>query len=304
MSNQCYICKNQVPEFNWNRSEPGARIKCELCGEYRLSERLAQDLHYNLPDNYIYSGILREHFEQGIILWVESLEELRDSVVIPQNPIECIDRILLYIMSKVDSSDKGIEFKPTDYSICYSKNYSEFKFLLNKAVAIGYLEKPSDRHFRLDLHGWNRLTNLPQREFRPNQAFVAMWFHKDLDDIWESGLKPALEQTNYIPVRLDRTEYNDKIDDRIIAEIRKSGLLVADFTGQRGSVYFEAGFALGLGIPVIWTCRDADAENLHFDTRQYNYIVWTDFSDLKEKLINRIEATLPNRPQTALINVS
>lgn len=115
--------------------------------------------------------------------------------------------------------------------------------------------------------------------------------------MWENGLKIALEQTNYIPIRIDRTEHNDKIDDRIIAEIRKSGLLVADFTGQRGGVYFEAGFVLGLGIPVIWTCRDTDVEKLHFDTRQYNHIVWTDSSELKEKLINRIEATLPNRPK-------
>ena len=127
-----------------------------------------------------------------------------------------------------------------------------------------------------------------------------MWFHNDLNDSWENGLKPALKQTGYDPIRLDRTEYNEKIDDRIVAEIRKSGLLIADFTGQRGSVYFEAGFAMGLGIPVIWTCRDTDINDLHFDTRQYNYIVWKDTEELKERLINRIEATLPNRPKPRL----
>ncbi len=92
-------------------------------------------------------------------------------------------------------------------------------------------------------------------------------------------------------------EHNGKIDDLIIAEIRKSGLLVADFTGQRGGVYFEAGFAMGLGIPVICTCRNDDVEKLHFDTRQYNHIVWTDAADLKEKLQLRIEASPPNRPK-------
>ena len=122
-----------------------------------------------------------------------------------------------------------------------------------------------------------------------------MWFHKDLEDAWENGLKVALQQTGYDPIRIDRTEHNEKIDDRIIAEVRKSGLLVADFTGQRGGVYFEAGFAMGLGIPVIWTCKDTDIGNLHFDTRQYNHIAWKDVDDLKDRLINRIEATLPNR---------
>lgn len=87
-------------------------------------------------------------------------------------------------------------------------------------------------------------------------------------------------------------EHNEKIDDRIIAEIRQSSLIVADFTGQRGGVYFEAGFAKGLGIPVIWTCHEDGVENLHFDTRQYNHIVWESPEDLKTKLINRISATL------------
>ena len=120
---------------------------------------------------------------------------------------------------------------------------------------------------RLALNGWKRLAELPQKETRPSQAFVAMWFHKELEVAWEEGLKPALKQTGYDPICIDRTEHNEKIDDRIIAEIRKSGLLVADFTGQRGGVYFEAGFAMGLGIPVIWTCRETDIGNLHFDTR-------------------------------------
>jgi nucleoside 2-deoxyribosyltransferase len=64
---------------------------------------------------------------------------------------------------------------------------------------------------------------------------------------------------------------------------------------QRGGVYFEAGFAMGLGKLVIWTCHEDDVEKLHFDTRQYNHIVWTDATDLKEKLMLRIEATLPDR---------
>ena len=88
-------------------------------------------------------------------------------------------------------------------------------------------------------------------------------------------------------------EHNEKIDDRIIAEIRQSGLVVADFTGQRGGVYYEAGFANGLGIPLIWTCHDDAVENLHFDTRQYNHIVWQEPVDLRSQLVDRIAATLP-----------
>jgi hypothetical protein len=48
--------------------------------------------------------------------------------------------------------------------------------------------------------------------------------------------------------------------------------MVADFTGHRGGVYFEAGDGLGLGIPAIWTCRYDELKKSHFDMRQFNYI--------------------------------
>ena len=60
-----------------------------------------------------------------------------------------------------------------------------------------------------------------------------------------------------------------------------------------GVIHFEAGLAMGLGRPVIWTCRKDDFENTHFDTRQYNHIVWETPEDLREKLADRIRATIP-----------
>ena len=89
------------------------------------------------------------------------------------------------------------------------------------------------------------------------------------------------------PVRIDQQEHNNKIDDEIIAEIRRSRFVVADFTqgekGARGGVYYEAGFAQGLGIEVIFTCRKdvLDNNDIHFDTRQYNHIGWETPEELR-----------------------
>lgn len=79
-------------------------------------------------------------------------------------------------------------------------------------------------------------------------------------------------------------------------QIRKSRFLVADFTEQKHGVYFEAGFALGLGRNVIWTCRKNDMKNLHFDIRQYNCIDWQNESELSARLKLRIEAILGAGP--------
>ena len=152
--------------------------------------------------------------------------------------------------------------------------------------------------------GWHRFNELQETRIDSSQAFVAMWFDAALDPVWKEGFEPALKQTGYDPLRIDEKQFNDKIDDQIIAEIRRSGLLVADVTGHRGGVYFEAGFALGLGIPVIWTCRKDELNKAHFDTRQYNHIDWEYAQDLKTRLVNRIEATGLSRlrPAQAVVN--
>ena len=99
----------------------------------------------------------------------------------------------------------------------------------------------------------------------------------------------------------------NKIDDEIIAEIQRSRFLVADFThgddGARGGVYYEAGFAHGLNRPVIFSCRENMVDKLHFDTRQYNHILWKNenLDEFRKDLTNRIEALIgegPNKGQT------
>ena len=135
---------------------------------------------------------------------------------------------------------------------------------------------------------------------RPNssQVFVAMWFDESMSDAWEKGIKPAIKNSGYEPFRIDEVKDVIKIDDRIIAEIKRSRFLVADFThgkdGARGSVYYEAGFAQGLEIPVIFTCRKDLIDKVHFDIRQYYHIPWekSNLKDLRKNLEDRIWARI------------
>ena len=147
--------------------------------------------------------------------------------------------------------------------------------------------------------GYRRIEEL---ETNPDssQCFVAMWFGDEMDKAYENGIRPAIEATGYSPVRIDQKQFNGKIDDEIIAQIRRSRFLVADFTqgkdGARGGVYYEAGFAHGLNLQVIFTCRKDMIDKAHFDTRQFNHIVWEDYDDLRVKLSNRIGSVLGDGP--------
>ena len=81
---------------------------------------------------------------------------------------------------------------------------------------------------------------------------------------------------------------SDKKDDEIFAEIRRSRFLVADMTQgndvARGGVYFEAGFAQGLGLSVLYACRKDRTRHLAFDTRQFYHIVWDMPDELRKQL--------------------
>ena len=113
-----------------------------------------------------------------------------------------------------------------------------------------------------------------------------------LDPVWEKGIKPAIEKAGYDPYRIDKEPHIDRIDAKIIADIQDSKFVIADVTQQKQGVYFEAGFALGLKQSVIWCVRKDNLDKVHFDTRQYNHIVWENPEDLQEQLYNTICAVI------------
>ena len=49
---------------------------------------------------------------------------------------------------------------------------------------------------------------------------------------------------------------------------------------------------MGLGLPVIWSVRDDRKGDMHFDTRQYNHIIWSTPTDLADQLEARVIAAI------------
>jgi len=92
-----------------------------------------------------------------------------------------------------------------------------------------------------------------------------------------------------------QTDHHTKVTTftcRLLAEIRRAEFVVADFTGHKKGVYYEAGFARALGREVIMMCRDSDFGGLHFDTSHMNHIKWSETIDLRQRLADRIRATI------------
>ena len=91
---------------------------------------------------------------------------------------------------------------------------------------------------------------------------------------------------------MNQEEHNDGVMDKVIAMMVDSRFVIAELTHQKNGVYYEAGYAKGLGLPVIHIVSKEDKDKCHFDITHLNLIIWKDFKDLEEKLRNRIKGTL------------
>ena len=214
----------------------------------------------------------------------------------PSEPIEIIDRTLLNLSRSISHPSQKIRITENLKELFFSKDAGGIFYIIRQLANQKFITlitaMPND--ITIEADGWKRINELKHKpEGLTNQAFVAMWFDKSMENIFYNGLKKAIEDTTqFKTMRVDLIHHNNKICDQIIAEINKSKFMVADFTGDRGGVYFEAGYAQGRKVPVIWTVKEDWVDKLHFDTRQYNHIVYKDENDLYIKLKARIEATI------------
>lgn len=128
----------------------------------------------------------------------------------------------------------------------------ELRELLRLLADTGFLEvsiHSSGADARPTARGWEEIERLIRTQVDSSQAFVAMWFNSVTKDAYDLGIAPAIRNCGYSPIRIDNKEHSNKIDDEIIAEIRRSRFMVADFTCEknrvRGGVYYEADLRWG-----------------------------------------------------------
>lgn len=269
-------------------------VECARCGRYALDPFAVPELETAWNERrFLLTAGLRRASDSGhpATLTADTADEVAATVRPPATLQEGVDRALRLLASRASRYFDRVMLDPDiDYPLVVARDPKQLGEYLNFAMQMEYYE---NLRSRITLQGWKRIEEIQARHPDSRQAFVAMWFDQELTSAWAEGFKPGIEDSQYFKaLRIDKKEHSNKIDDEIVAEIRRSGLLVADFTGNRGGVYFEAGLAQGLGIPVIWTCKRDHLNNVHFDTRQYNHIDWQTPAELRSRLDQRIRATL------------
>jgi len=243
--------------------------------------------------------------EQNTLITIEKLKELVKRKSFPRNPEEKIEFLFLKLVSFQKEDGQWISLMPENYDnlfwkVLYFKSVTELNYYVEALAINGLIEAKFDQskdrfgflyNYRITFNGLNHYLKITREGENSNKCFIAMSFKPETNEI-RQAIKEALEETKFEPILIDEQNIDsDKtINDLIIANLKKCKFCIADFTFHSNGVYFESGFALGQGKKVIYTCREDEFNDAHFDIRPLQHIIYDSPMDLKQKLINKIEA--------------
>jgi hypothetical protein len=301
MAGVCSICEGAAEFYLLDNK---ADFNCRICGKYEIETsrggiRIPDDLQPYL------SAATRQTSERGHKLTI-TCENLGETAEAHQrtSTAEKLDKVLEFIAAGV----KRPGGKPAtlntaqDYPIADAYDRNELlSYLLHLheqqliIADITYTEYCAIAICVPTMKGWQHCEPIRSPGGEPGRCFIASWLDDQMDEPYNNGIDPAVRDCGYTPIWMKSVPENKGITDRIISEVRRAEFVVADLTGQRPNVYFEAGLARGLGREVIWSCR-ADhvdgPDGLHFDIRHFGHVVWHDSAELRTKLKDSIRANI------------
>ena len=302
-ANQCCRLCGLQDDVNVESKDHGERwmVRCPTCGDYTITQTVVRQ-KLDHANRYKLSAWTRDKKEPGQPA-PEITTDNFDAIIssLPNYSVADKQRLLIQVLAE-RTSHPG-ESVYLNYRSLWPRIWaagSEEVHYVGEALEgrglIKFTQKSGDYtidNCQITPAGWDYIDNVTREKSTSSQAFVAMWFDQAMDAAWNHGIKPAVERAGYKPYRVDDDPSNlGRIDAKIETEIKRSRFLVADVTGGRQGVYYEAGYAMGLGLPVIWSVRDGCMGDMHFDTRQYNHIIWSDPKDLADQLEVRVIATI------------
>ncbi len=297
----CPICKHSQDVKNDRTGPHTYHCHCPVCGEYEIPFTVFVKYDQRTAPNHKLSAWVRERNERQELVRFTN-ERMIDSILagIPDyRPLQKQLKLLQALERRSHAPGDTIKLNlKEDFSLAYASSFEEFKFYLIALKERGLANSTLDGQAEITPAGWDYLDEHASDVEEKTQAFVAMSFSGEMRPIWEGAIKPAIEKAGYTAYRVDEELHSDNIIFKIMAEIKNSRFVVADVTEQKNGVYFEAGYALGLGLPVIWSVHKDEADKVHFDTAQYNQIRWESTDQLKESLYDFICAIIGKRSRS------
>lgn len=286
-------------------------VDCAHCGKFGLTGTVVASLPTLLAQRDAapkLSHVFRKAHETGEKLVLDSYT----AKAILQSPLprprEQADLLVQWLAANSPGPGEPLELNYDLHgAIVGAKSHAGFSMLIGHLLETGlvvgphqtYLSGESVAHVALTFAGWDYYETLRLGGTTYHKAFMAMRFgDPTLNSLLDLVFKPAVKRAGFDLLKLDDKPKAGLIDDRMRVEIRASDFVIADLTHDNLGAYWEAGYAEGLGKPVIYTCERSkfDATKTHFDTNHHLTIVWDPNTPESAglQLTETIRATLPH----------
>lgn len=292
--NNCPVCVEPLNVGPVDRPGRDADdYDCPNCGVYSLSWTLASMLAsgaYDVSRRAIISYAIRriERQDNRPLVTADFARSVVEHGELP-NAEQRLENVILYLGRVLPEPGAATNLRPSPMRAeigCITEAASGW--ILKQVHDLGLVEGIESKAISapyqliqatLSVNGWKMYYELLAGGTTSKRAFMAMKFgDAQMDDVFSSCLKSACKRAGFDLVRLDDEPAAGLIDDRLRLEIRRSKFLVADLSHANPGAYWEAGYAEGLGRPVIYTCRkdvfDDHTKRPHFDTNHHLTVVW------------------------------
>jgi len=317
---KCIFCENENCERKRMDFIDAFEYKCLNCGTYKIEIegiRYVKELTKIKDKAKISNWICINQGKFGILTMADIEKTIRNHIL-PQLG-EQIDNLLFYLCERNDIFNKVVMVNPQDLiALTGAVNKSGVDFIMDFLIKNGFLTLIPKRsssnnpnyNVKITVEGWQRFYELQRTNKYSRLAFMAMQFNNStLQNVLKDIIVPAVKETGFDIRKLDDEKRAGLIDDKLRVEIRRSKFVIADLTDVNRGAYWEAGFAEGLGTPVIYICEEekfnSKDKNIspHFDTNHHLTVPWKNDEAGLKKFADELKATIrATFPDEAIMN--
>jgi hypothetical protein len=311
-NNNCPVC-----ELNRQRTTISSGrfyVDCRRCGSFRIDQDLVEDLgsyerqrpgsrtrfsHYIRRMKREISGQSLPYADDDFHFAIESYvassvsEQFDDALLALSELTKTPSASYKLSMEDIQSSVRAYDREDVYYLFqhLHSEGYVENAVYASPSTVDGLIEHTG----RITFKGWLRVEELKRSKQSSRDAFMAMKFgDAELNQFLENVIRPTVSKTGFRLLKLDDEPKAGLIDDRMRLQIKSSRFLLADLSHGNKGAYWEAGYAEGLGKPVIYLCKQAvfddESSRPHFDTNHHLTVIWD--AKKPDDFASRLKATI------------
>jgi hypothetical protein len=304
----CPLCRTELTQEIRALFGDSLAVACVNCGTYDISRSaltILQEQPLPTSQGAMLSHAVRRSTNRPLVT-TDFINTRLTSASLP-DANDILNNLLLYLATELGGPGEKIDLQAINLrAVLGTTSSTGVNWAFEQAMGLGLLvgtltiNIPSDNVVKLmgatlTIKGWERVHELKKEAKDSRKAFMAMKFgDPELDAVFREHFKPAVKQTGFTLQRLDDEPRAGLIDDRMRLAIRTSRVLIADLTHGNAGAYWEAGYAEGLGRPVIYTCRkdvfDDPERRPHFDTNHHLTVVWD--ADAIEEAVEQMKAVI------------